>query len=74
MAERNVKYVQEILKVTGLSPDRVQMFHCSAAEGQVFQNKVTKISEMIEKLGSNPIKESSNTKKETEDSKDKKRR
>ncbi len=50
------------------------MFHCSAAEGQVFQNKVTKISEMIEKLGSNPIKESSNTKKETEDSKDKKRR
>jgi len=50
--------VKEILKTTGLSPDRVQMFHCSAAEGQKFQEEVTRISEIIEKLAGNPLKES----------------
>jgi hypothetical protein len=34
------------------------MFHCSAAEGQRFQEEMIRISEIIEKLGSNPIKES----------------
>ncbi len=34
------------------------MFHCSAAEGQRFQEEVTRISKIIEKLGSNPMKES----------------
>ena len=57
VAERNVEYVKEILKVTGVSPERVQMFHCSAAEGQRFQNEVTRISNLIEDLGNNPLKE-----------------
>lgn len=71
VAERNVKYVKEILKTTGVSPERVQMFNCSAAEGQKFQEEATRISKQIADLGSNPIKENlkseeekaSNTKK-----------
>ncbi len=58
IAERNVNYAKEILKTTGLSPDRIQMFHCSSAEGQIFQEEMIRISEIIENLGSNPIKES----------------
>jgi len=50
----------------GISPKRVQMFHCSAAEGKKFQDEVTRISEEIENLGSNPFKES---KKQENDSK-----
>jgi coenzyme F420-reducing hydrogenase delta subunit len=52
-----VKYSREILKTTGISPERIQMFHCSAAEGQKFQNEANRISELIRNLGSNPIKE-----------------
>jgi len=51
-----VEYVKEILKTTGISPERVQMFHCSAAEGQRFQNESIRISGIIEKIGSNPLK------------------
>jgi len=37
------------------------MFHCSAAEGQKFQEEVTRISGIIENLGCNPLKKSSNS-------------
>jgi len=73
VAERNVEYVKNILKTTGISPERIQMVHCSAAEGQVFQNEVIRISEIIENLGSNPLKESLSSHPEARDSvKDKK--
>jgi coenzyme F420-reducing hydrogenase delta subunit len=58
VAKRNVTYVKEILKTVGISPERIQMFHCSAAEGQRFQNEVTRVSEIIGNIGSNPIKKS----------------
>jgi len=45
------------------------MFHCSAAEGQRFQNEITRISKIIEDLGSNPIKESLASQKKEEESK-----
>ena len=45
------------------------MFHCSAAEGQKFQEEVTRVSEIIENLGSNPIKESLRSEKNKKDSK-----
>ena len=64
IAKRNVEYVKEILKTTGISPSRIQMFHCSAAEGQKFQNEITRISKIIEDLGSNPLKESLSKEKE----------
>jgi coenzyme F420-reducing hydrogenase delta subunit len=51
-----VEYTREILKAAGMDPDRIQMFHCSAAEGQRFQQEVTRVSEIIENIGKNPIK------------------
>jgi coenzyme F420-reducing hydrogenase delta subunit len=53
-----VEFTKEVLKTAGISPERIQMFHCSAAEGQKFQEEVTRISEIIENLGKNPLKES----------------
>lgn len=53
-----MEFTKEVLKTTGISPERIQMFHCSAAEGQKFQEEVTRISEIIENLGKNPLKES----------------
>jgi len=51
----------------GLSPERIQMFHCSAAEGQRFQQEVTRISSIIEDLGTNPLKESKAEQKKPQD-------
>lgn len=73
IAERNVQYVKEILKTTGVSPERVQIFNCSAAEGQKFQDEATRISEQIADLGSNPIKENLKSEKEKKASEDKKK-
>ena len=73
VAERNVQYVKEILKTTGISPERVQLFHCSAAEGQKFQNEATRISEQIANLGSNPIKATLKPKEKEKTSSDKKK-
>ena len=72
VAERNVAYTKDILKTVGISPERVQMFHCSAAEGQKFQEEATRISEIIQKLGSNPLKDFITSKKEEKESKKKK--
>jgi len=49
------------------------MFHCSAAEGQKFQNEATRISEQIADLGSNPIKEILKSKEKEKTSTDKKK-
>ncbi|TFG00709.1 MAG: hydrogenase iron-sulfur subunit [Promethearchaeota archaeon] len=57
VARKNVNYVKNILKTIGISPKRVQMFYCSAAEGKKFQQEVTRISNEISDLGSNPINE-----------------
>ncbi|UCC20692.1 MAG: hydrogenase iron-sulfur subunit [Promethearchaeota archaeon] len=73
VAERNATYVKEILKTVGLSPERIQMFHCSAAEGQRFQEEATRISETIKNLGSNPLKDSNASKKEGKESKNSKK-
>jgi len=72
VAERNVIYTKEILKTVGLSPERIQMFHCSAAEGTRFQSEATRISETIKNLGRNPLKDSNSSKKEEKESKKKK--
>ena len=53
-----MEYTREILKAAGMNPDRIQMFHCSAAEGQRFQQEVTRVSDIIENIGKNPIKKS----------------
>lgn len=48
------------------------MFHCSAAEGQKFQEEVTRISEIIENLGSSPLKEPYSSDQNENDQKDEK--
>jgi coenzyme F420-reducing hydrogenase delta subunit len=60
------------LKTVGISPERIQMFHCSAAEGQKFQEEATRISETIKNLGSNPLKDENPSKKEEKELKKKK--
>lgn len=67
-----MQYTREILKTTGISPERIQMFHCSAAEGQKFQNEANRISELISDLGRNPIKDSIKSAKEEKRTDDKK--
>ena len=68
VAAKNIKYVKEILKTTGISPERIQMIHCTAAEGQRFQNEVIRVSEIISKLGSNPLKKSISNEKSPKNS------
>ena len=72
IAAKNVEYTREILKTSGVSPERIQMFHCSAAEGQRFQEEVTRVSEIIENLGNNPLKEPYSTDQNEKDQKDEK--
>lgn len=69
IAEKNAIYTKEILKTVGISPERIQMFNCSAAEGQRFQEEVTRISETIKHLGHNPLKDSDASKIEEKESK-----
>lgn len=66
-----MEYTREILKSIGLSPERIQIFWCSAAEGQVFQKNIQAITEKIRNLGSNPLKETLDMNKENKDSKKK---
>jgi len=50
------------------------MFNCSAAEGSRFQSEVTRISDIIARLGNNPIKKllsSTNKEKESSGNKEK---
>ncbi len=68
VAAKNIKYVKEILKTTGISPERIQMIHCTAAEGQKFQNEIIRVSEIISKLGSNPLKKSKSNEKSQKNS------
>ena len=74
MAEKNVEYTKEILKTAGVAPERIQMFSCSAAEGQKFQEEVIRVTEIIENLGTNPIKESLIKEAEKKDSEERKKK
>jgi coenzyme F420-reducing hydrogenase delta subunit len=59
-----VNYVREILESVGISPKRVQMFYCSAAEGKRFQEEVTRISDEIKEIGKSPFKQTAQNKNE----------
>jgi len=50
------------------------MFNCSAAEGQKFQEEVTRVTEIIENLGTSPIKKSLIKEAEKKDSEEKKKK
>lgn len=63
-AYRQVEYIKEILKVVGISPERIKIIYCTAAEGQKFQIEATEIDKNIRKLGQSPLRPKKSTPKE----------
>ena len=55
-AYRQVEYVKELLKVVGMSPERIKIIYCTAAEGQKFQREAIEIDKTIRKLGPSPLR------------------
>lgn len=62
-AFRQVEYVKEILKAVGMSPDRIKIIYCTAAEGQKFQIEAIDFDRTIRKLGPSPLRAKSTPKK-----------
>jgi F420-non-reducing hydrogenase iron-sulfur subunit len=52
-----VAHVQDLLKQIGLEPERVAMFNLSSAMANQFVRVTTEMTEKIEVLGSNPLRE-----------------
>jgi coenzyme F420-reducing hydrogenase delta subunit len=44
------------MKVVGMSPDRLKIIYCTAAEGQKFQNEAIEIDKTIRKLGPSSLR------------------
>ena len=47
----------------GLNPDRIKMIHCTAAEGQKYQQDMIKYDKEIQKLGPSPLRTKDGTPK-----------
>lgn len=56
-ARRKMALLRSILETTGLEPDRLWFRWISASEGQKFADAMWEISDAMNKLGPNPIKE-----------------
>jgi F420-non-reducing hydrogenase iron-sulfur subunit len=52
-----VEYVKKILSEIGLEPDRVQMFNMSAAMAGEFARVAQEMTEQVENLGQNRLRE-----------------
>ena len=50
-------HVQDILKNIGLEPERVQMFNLSSAMAGRFAEATKEMTEKVEALGPNPLRE-----------------
>jgi len=57
-ARKRVDHVKKLLVEMDLSPERVEMFNMSAANGPRFAEVATEFSERIKKLGPSPLKRS----------------
>lgn len=62
-AYRQVEYTKEILKAVGMSPERIKIIYCTAAEGQKFQREAIEIDKTIRKLGPSPLRTKGTPKK-----------
>jgi F420-non-reducing hydrogenase iron-sulfur subunit len=51
-----VEYTQQLLGQIGLEPERVRMFNLSSAMGSHFATAAREMTEQIETLGPNPLK------------------
>jgi len=56
MATKQVEYMKQVLRVAGLSEERLQVYYCSSAEGALFAEIVRNVTERISKLGPNPMR------------------
>jgi F420-non-reducing hydrogenase iron-sulfur subunit len=52
-----VAHVQDVLKNIGLEPERVRMYHLSSAMAGQFVDATKEMTEKVEALGSNPLRE-----------------
>jgi F420-non-reducing hydrogenase iron-sulfur subunit len=52
-----VAHVQNVLKNIGLEPERVQMFNLSSAMAGRFAEVTKEMTEKVEALGPNPLRE-----------------
>ena len=48
--------MRQVLRVAGLSEERLQVYYCSSAEGALFAEIVRNVTERISKLGPNPMR------------------
>jgi len=55
-ALRRVKSIQELLPQIGLEPERVRMFHMSAAMANEFVAAATEMVRQVSALGPNPLR------------------
>jgi len=56
-ARKRVEQAQTILDTIGVGGERAQMFNLSSAEGPKFAKIAVEMTERIQKLGPNPIKQ-----------------
>ena len=55
-AKRRIMYLKSLLKVIGLEPDRVQMYHISSAQAAQFAQAATEMNNQIKALGPSPLR------------------
>jgi F420-non-reducing hydrogenase iron-sulfur subunit len=56
IAKRNVAVAKKALETTGIGAERLEMAHCSAAEGARFRDLIIDFTKKIQDLGPNPVK------------------
>ena len=56
MAEKQINYLKNLAKLIGLDERRIQMRWCSAAEGERFAKMAIEVTNEIQELGPNPLK------------------
>ena len=54
-ARRRFNVLKHLLRLSGFHPDRVQFTWVSASEGNRFAEAVTEVTDIIKKLGPNPM-------------------
>ncbi|MCD4801457.1 MAG: hydrogenase iron-sulfur subunit [Anaerolineales bacterium] len=55
-AANRVKYLQSLLEIIGINPERVQMYNVSAAMAAEFMENTKTMVEKIKSIGHNPLK------------------
>ena len=54
-ARRRIAILMKVLETVGLEEDRINLEWISASEGKKFVNSVTKYTDVVKKLGENPL-------------------